>query len=77
MTNDPDPADLLALLDELDSTLADLRAYGETHGIPVIERSAVRIRGTTDVLRENIPGGISQAADRRAEPGSNDQNRDI
>ena len=54
-------------LDELRELVAELsdandavRAYGEDHTIPAIERTAERIDGTIATLRQNVPGALSE-----------------
>jgi hypothetical protein len=53
---EPDLDELRARVAALDAANEALRAYGEAHDLPVIERSATRIDGTIATLRQNVPG---------------------
>lgn len=59
MSEDVDPEELLARIERLEAATAELRAYGEEHDLPVVERTAARIEGTLGPLRGNVPGGLA------------------
>lgn len=60
MSEHGDPEELLARIENLEAAVADLQAYGETHDIPVVERTATRIDGTVATLYGNVPGGLEE-----------------
>lgn len=60
MSEEPDHERVRELVAELESTVDELERYGAEHEIPAIERTAQRIAGTVDVLKQNVPGMLTR-----------------
>ncbi|PSQ24615.1 hypothetical protein BRD01_03735 [Halobacteriales archaeon QS_8_65_32] len=69
----PDLDELREHLEALAAANAAIRAYGETHDVPVFEFSAKRIDGTIATLRQNVPGALTDFEEM--EPGERDDEK--
>lgn len=58
--SDPDVEALLERVEDLEAAVAALREFGDEHDIPAIERNAKRIEGSTEAIRQNVPGGLTR-----------------
>lgn len=57
--NDPSIEELQELVDDLETALTNVRTYGAEQNIPAIERNAKRMEGTLDMVKQNVPGGLT------------------
>ncbi|MFB6078886.1 MAG: hypothetical protein ABEJ80_07915 [Halarchaeum sp.] len=59
MSEEYDIDELQRLVDDLEEATAALREYGDENDIPAIERNAKRIEGTVGIVKQNVPGGLT------------------
>jgi len=55
-----DVQELATYVDDLDAAATTLREYGIDHDLPAIERNAKRVQGTVEIIRQNVPGGLTE-----------------